>query len=185
MYLTQLLTTVTHFSQPSDLKRPANLPTLAPVLNPTQRSVLCLWTMTLFSAAVAAALELDPSSLANGVYADHAIMKLEVDKNGRNAPGIISLLLAKIQLDEPTVVFSDHTAHHINNDDLPTYKAAFDATFAVTTNRNSLHCHLIINSTRTFHQIKVVPGTSCNNIKFGFEKSPGPISKTDLVPMAF
>jgi hypothetical protein len=113
--------------------------------------------MTLLSAAAATALEIDPSSLTNGVYTYHDVIKLEVTKNGRNAPGIISLfLLAQMQFDEPSVVFTDRNAKRINkNDDLPTDKSTFDATFGVTTNRNSLHCHLIVNSARTFHQLKV------------------------------
>jgi hypothetical protein len=111
--------------------------------------------MPLVSAAVAAALELESSSLGNGVYSYHAVFRLDVASNGRNAPAIISLLLAKIQLDEETVVFTDRNGHCIDNDDLPSDKQMFDDTFAIHTTRNSLHCHLVIKSARTFHQLKV------------------------------
>jgi hypothetical protein len=142
--------------------------------------------MTVFSAAATAALEHDhASSIDNGVFAYHAVIKLDVDKNGRNAPGIVSAILAKIQLDEPTVVFTDKDTHRIDNDDLPTDKTTFDAAFAVTTNRNALYCHLVINSARTFHQIKVGVWDLLQNHKVWLEKSPGPITKTDLVPMGF
>jgi hypothetical protein len=149
-------------------------------------SGFCHSTMTIFLAAAAAALEHDPaSSTDNGVFAYHAVIKLDVEKNGRNAPGIVSVILAKIQLDEPTVVFTDKDNKRIDNDDLPTDKLTFDAAFAVTTNRNSLYCHLVINSARTFHQIKVGVWDLLQKYNVWLEKSPGPITKTDLVPMGF
>jgi hypothetical protein len=142
--------------------------------------------MTIFSAAAAAALEHDPaSSTDNGVFAYHAVIKLDVEKNGRNAPGIVSVILAKIQLDEPTVVFTDKDTQRIDNDDLPTDTLTFDAAFAVTTNQNALYCHFVINSARTFHQIKVGVWDLLQNYNIWLEKSPGPITKTDLVPMGF
>jgi hypothetical protein len=146
----------------------------------------CRPTMTLFSAAATAAHEHDPaSSITTGVYAYHAVIKLDVDKNVRNAPGIVSIILAKIQLDEPDVVFTDKNNNRIDNDDLPTDKLTFDAAFAVTTNRNALSCHLVINSSRTFHQIKVGVWDLLQTHHVWLEKSLGPITKTDLVPMGF
>ncbi len=141
--------------------------------------------MTIFSAAAAAALEISHSSLVDGVYSYHAVLKLDVATSGRKAPTILSLVLAKMQLDEPTIVFTDGQDHHIDNDALPTDKMTFDSVFAVTTNRNSLHCHLIVKTARTFHQLKVGVWDLLKEHKVWLDKSPGPISKTDLVPMGF
>jgi hypothetical protein len=143
--------------------------------------------MTIFSAAAAAALEHDPaSSTDDGVFAYHAVIKLDVEKNGRNAPRIASVILAKIQLDEPTVVFTDKDTQRIDNDDLLTDKITFDAAFAVTTNRNALYCHLVINSARTFHQIKVLMfGTYCKIITFGSKNHPVRLPKLILFRWAF
>jgi hypothetical protein len=111
--------------------------------------------MSLFTAAAAAALELNNTSLANGVYAYHAVIRLDVSHNARIAPSVVSLLLAKMQLDEPSITFTDGNDRRIANDDLPQDKATFDTTFGTATKRKSLHCHFIIQSNRSFHQIKL------------------------------
>jgi hypothetical protein len=82
-------------------------------------------------------------------------------------------------------VFTDKDTQCIDNDDLPTDKLTFDASFAVTTNRNSAYCQLMINSASTFHQIKVGGWDLLQNFNVWLEKSPGPITKTDVVPMGF
>jgi hypothetical protein len=138
-----------------------------------------------FSAAAAAALEISPSSLATGVYAYHTVLRFDVATNARNAPQLVSSILAQMQLDEPDIVFTNGDAKRIDNDDLPADKLAFDDTFAVTTNRNSLHCHFVINSSCTFHQVKIGVWALLQQHRIFLDKSPGPISRTDLVPMGF
>jgi hypothetical protein len=107
--------------------------------------------MTTFTAAAIAALELDPNSLANGVSAYSTVIRLDVSKNGAHAPALLFRLLAKMQLDEATIVFLSPDGRHIDNDDLPQDKAGFDDAFAITTRRSSLHCHFLIHSNRSFH----------------------------------
>jgi hypothetical protein len=91
--------------------------------------------MMLFTAAVAAALELSPSSLSTGVYAYHTVLRFDLATNAHNAPQLVSAILAQLQLDEPDIVFTNSDARRIDNDNLPEDKPAFDTTFAVTTNR--------------------------------------------------
>jgi hypothetical protein len=100
-------------------------------------------------------------------------------------PQLVFLLLAQMQLDKPEIVFTRGDATRIDNDDLPADKLAFDETFAITTNRNSLHCHFVINSGRTFHQVKVGVWALLQQHRIYLDKTPGPISRTDLVPMGF
>jgi hypothetical protein len=138
-----------------------------------------------FSAATAAALEITPSSLATGVYAYHTGIRFDVNRNAHNAPKLVSLLLTQLQLDEPDIVFTNGDAHRIDNDDLPDDKGAFDDLFGVTTNRHSLRCNVVINSSRTFHQIKIGAWTLLQQHGIFLKKTPGPISRTDLVPMGF
>jgi hypothetical protein len=141
--------------------------------------------MTIFTAAAAAALETVDSSLANGVYAYPTVLRLDVSANARNAPHLISLLLAKLQLDEPNIAFTDSNEVSIDNNDLPQDKANFDNAFDIATKRNALHCHFIIKSSRTFHQLKVGVWDILQKHKIWLDKSPGPIKKTNLVPMGF
>jgi hypothetical protein len=140
-----------------------------------------------FSAASVsvAALEISLSPLDIGLYAYHAVIRMDVTMNARNAPKLVSLLLAQIQLDEPDIVFTDGDDKRIDNDDLPTEKLTFDATFGVSTNCTSLNCHPIINSSRTFHQIKIGVWQILQQHRIFLDKSSGPISKRDLVPMGF
>jgi hypothetical protein len=102
--------------------------------------------MTLFTAAIAAALELSPSSLAAGVFAYHTVIRFDLATHARHTPKLVSTILAQLQLDEPDIVFTNGDARPIDNDDLPEDKPTFDATFAVTTNRTSLYCHVVLNS---------------------------------------
>jgi hypothetical protein len=138
-----------------------------------------------FSAATAAALEISPSSIATGVYAYHAVIRFDLATNARKAPQLVSSVLAKIQLDEPECVFTNGDVRRIDNDDLPEDKLTFDDTFAVTTNHTSLYCHFVINSSRTFHQVKIGAWALLQQHRIYLDKTPGPISRTDLVPMGF
>jgi hypothetical protein len=138
-----------------------------------------------FSAPAAAALKISPSSIATGVYAYHAVIRFDLATNARNAPQLVSLILAKIQLDEPNCVFTNGDAKCIDNGDLPEKKLTFDNTFTVTTNRTSLYCHFVINSSRTFHQVKIGAWALLQQHCIYLDKTPGPISRTDLVPMGF
>jgi hypothetical protein len=74
--------------------------------------------MTLFTAAAAAALKLDNNFLANGVFAYQTVIRLDFSHNARIAPSVVSLL-AKMQLDEPSIAFTDGNNRRIANDDLP------------------------------------------------------------------
>jgi hypothetical protein len=141
--------------------------------------------MTLFTAAAAAALKLDNNSLANGVFAYHAVIRLDCSHNARIAPSVVSLLLAKMQLDEPSIVFTDGNNRRIANDDLPHDKTSFDATFGTVTHRKSLHCHFVIQSNRSFHQIKLGVWSLLHQHRVWLDKTPGTVQKTDLAPMAF
>jgi hypothetical protein len=133
-----------------------------------------------FSAAAAAALEISPSSLITGVYAYHSVIRFDLATNARNAPQLVSSILAKIQLDEPDCVFTNGNAQRIDNDDLPEDKLTFDDTFAVTTNRTSLYRHFVINSSRTFHQVKIGAWALLQQNRIYLDKTPGPISRTDM-----
>jgi hypothetical protein len=141
--------------------------------------------MPTFSAAAAAALELDTSSLAHGVYAYHTALRLDVSHNANIAPSIVSILMAKMQLDEASITFTDSNSQRIDNNDLPTDKPQFDATFATATKRKSLHCHFVIHSNRTFHQVKIGIWDLLQQHRVFIAKTPGTIQKTDLVPMGF
>jgi hypothetical protein len=114
--------------------------------------------MTTFNAAAATALERPAPSLGHGVvgvYSYNTMIRLDVATNGRNAPVILSRLFGQMQLSEPTIASNDSQCNRIDNDDLPKDKVTFDEAFTTTTKRNALHCHLVILSTRTFHQVKV------------------------------
>jgi hypothetical protein len=132
-----------------------------------------------------AALELDNTSLANGVYAYHTVIRLDVAHNVRIAPFIVSLLMAKMQLDEPSIAFSDGNEHRIDNNDLPHDKATFNSTFPTTTRHKSLHCHFIIQSNRSFHNVKIGIWDRLQQHPVFMDKSPGTIKKTDFVPLGF
>jgi hypothetical protein len=138
-----------------------------------------------FSAASVTALEIALSPLDTGLFAYHDVLCMDVTTNARNAPKLVSLLLAQMQLDKPDIVFTDGADKRIDNNDLPTDKLSFDATFGVSTTRTSLNCHLTINSSRTFHQIKIGVWQILQKHRIFLDKSPGPISKRDLVPMGF
>jgi hypothetical protein len=96
---------------------------------------------------------------------------------------MISLLLAKMQLDEPNIAFTDSNEVSIDNNDLPQDKTNFDNVFDIATKRNAFHCHFIIQSFRTFHQIKVGVWDILQKHNIWLDRSPGPIKKTNLVPM--
>jgi hypothetical protein len=85
----------------------------------------------------------------------------------------------------PTLSYTNSDARRIDNDNLPEDKPSFDTTFAVTTNRTSLYCHFVINSVRTFHQVKIGAWNLLQKHRIYFEKTPGPIHCIDLVPMGF
>jgi hypothetical protein len=140
-------------------------------------------TMPIFAAAAAAALEIYPHSLAHGVYAYLTCIRLDVTKNGAHAPALLSRLLAKMQLDEPTIVFLSPDGHHIDNDDIPQNKDGFDDAFAIATKQSSLHCHFVIHLNCTFHHVKVGVWTLLQLHSFRMDKSPRPARKTNLAPM--
>jgi hypothetical protein len=143
--------------------------------------------MTSFSAAAAAALELDNTSLANGVYAYHTVICLDVAHNAHIALSIVSLLMAKMQLDERSIAFTDGNEHRIDNKDLPHDKATFDSTFPTATRRKSLHCHFIIQSNRSFHNVNICIWDLLQQHRLFMDKSPGTIKsgKEPILLFAF
>jgi hypothetical protein len=63
--------------------------------------------------------------------------------------------MAKMQLDEPSITLTDGNEHRIDNIDLPHDKVTFISTFLTITLHRSLHCHFIIQSNRSFRNVKI------------------------------
>jgi hypothetical protein len=95
------------------------------------------------------------------------------------------LILAKMQLDKASIVFTDGNDRRIDIHNLPQAKLLFDAAFVTATKRKSLHCHFIIQSSRSFYQIKIGIWDLLQEHRVYLDKTPGTIKTTDLIPMGF
>jgi hypothetical protein len=141
--------------------------------------------MTAFFAAAAAALDVTHSHLGEHLYAHGVILRIDVSKNGRNAPLIVSQLLAKMLLDEPTLVVYDAHDNRFDNDAFPQDKDSFNVTFATSTQRGSLRCYFSVVTSRSFHQVKVGVWDLLQRHNTFVDRSPGPSNKRNLVAMGF
>jgi hypothetical protein len=96
------------------------------------------------------------------------------------------LILAKLVLDEPTIVFNAAGHQRLNQAEMPLDKATFDEVFLTTSASGHLTCRFEIESERrTFHPIKM--GTWDILQKYGvfFFKSTAPVKKISLSMMGF
>jgi hypothetical protein len=141
--------------------------------------------MTTFSAAAAAALDVTGSHLGKDLFRYGVILRLDVEKNGRNAPPIVSQLLAKMLLDEPSLIVYDANDNRFDNDAFPSDKESFDLAFAPSTQRNSFRCHFSVTITRRFHELKVSVWDLLQRHRVFLDRSPGPTNKRNLVAMGF
>jgi hypothetical protein len=102
-----------HFFRTTRFEKASIFATQILVLNLREKTP----TMTFFSAA--AAVELNTSSLANGVYAYYTTLRLDVSHNANIAPSIVLILMAKMQLDEASITITDSNSQQIDNNDRP------------------------------------------------------------------
>jgi hypothetical protein len=108
--------------------------------------------MTLFSAAAisAAAAALASPTKPNQTKPNHGITsfstKVEfLDKQTANqAPTILCVILAKLRLDDPDIVFADAAGKYISPEAFPKAKADFDEQFSVTLNAGKLTCRFVL-----------------------------------------
>jgi hypothetical protein len=134
-------------------------------------------TMTTFSAAAAAALDVTNSHLGKDLFGYGVILRLNVEKNGRNATPINSQLIAKMLLDEPSLVVYDTHDSRFDNDAFPSDKESFDLAFAPSTQRGSLRCYFSVTTTRSFHQLKVGVWDLLQRHHVFLDHLPGPTNK--------
>jgi hypothetical protein len=142
-------------------------------------------TMTTFSAAATAALDVTNSHLGKDLFGYGVILRLDVEKNGRNAPPIVSQLIAKMLLDEPSLIVYDAHDNRFDNDAFPSDKESFDLAFAPSTQRGSLRCYFSVTTTRSFHHLKVGVWDILQRHHVFLDRSPGPTHKRNLVAMGF
>jgi uncharacterized coiled-coil protein SlyX len=142
--------------------------------------------MTMHISA-AAAVALDAPSLPNqGIYSYSATVEFLMKSNAKQAPAILSLLFAKLILDEPTMLFSAADRQRINQAEMPTDKAAFDEIFSTTSASGRLTCRFEIKSERrTFHPIKMGVWEILQKYGIFLKKSAAPVKKTTLSMMGF
>jgi hypothetical protein len=101
--------------------------------------------MTMPFYAVALAALATPSLPNHGIYSY---------SNANQAPTIISMLLAKLILDELTMLFNTADRQRIHQAELPTDKAFSDEVFSTASANGRLTCHFEIQSARRmFHPI--------------------------------
>jgi hypothetical protein len=84
-----------------------------------------------FSAASTAALDAHAAP-DHGVYSYSTEVEFMMKTTASNAPAILSLMLAELILDEPTIVFNNADNKRIHQSELPTNKATFDEVFSTT-----------------------------------------------------
>jgi hypothetical protein len=76
--------------------------------------------------------------------------------NANKAPAILSLIFAKLVLDEPSIVMYNATKARISHAEMPTDKPSFDNIFSVTSSAGRLTCRFEIQfDRRMFHPIKM------------------------------
>jgi hypothetical protein len=136
-----------------------------------------------FSAAAA----LDATSApTHGLYAYSTEVKFLMKSNANKAPAILSLIFAKLVLDEPSIVMYDATKACISQAEMPTDKASFDNIFSVTSSAGRLTCRFEIQSDRrTFHRIKMGVWEILQKHGVYFKKSAAPVKKISLSMMGF
>jgi hypothetical protein len=118
-----------------------------------------------FSAAAAAAAALDATSgPTHGLYSHSTEVGFLMKSNANKAPAILSLILAKLVLDEPSIVMYDAANSRISQAEMPTDKVSSDDIFSVTSSASQLTCRVEIQSDRrTFIQSKWESGKSYRN----------------------
>jgi hypothetical protein len=112
--------------------------------------------MTFFSAGAAAALEPPLNILSIGLYSFLTEVQFDVATTGNRAPALMLSVLRQLATDNPVIVFCDAVANHIDIDQFPSSKAAFDELFSTSTHIGKLSCRFEIRSgQKSFHSIKV------------------------------
>jgi hypothetical protein len=156
---------------------------LVPTLRPTQPTM----TMPFSAAAAAAAAALDATAAPDhGVYAYLTEVGFLMKTTARQAPAILSLILAKLVPDEPTIIFNDVDNKRINQSKLPTEKATFDDIFSSTSSAGHLTCCFEIKSDRrSFHPIKMGVWDILQQHGVYFKKSTAPVKKISLSTLGF
>jgi hypothetical protein len=129
-----------------------------------------------FSTAAAA---LDATAVPDhGVYSYSTEVEFLMKTTASHAPAILSLILAKLVLDEPTIIFNDADNNRINESELPTEKSSFDATLSTTSSAGRLSCRFEIKSDRhSFHPIKMGVWDILQKHGVYFKKSATPVKK--------
>jgi hypothetical protein len=100
-------------------------------------------------------------------------------------PLIVSQLIAKMLLDEPSLILYDAHDNHFNIDAFPSNMESFDLAFAPSTQRGSLRCYFSVRTTRSFHWLKVGVWDLLQRHNIFLDRSPGPTSKRNLIAMGF
>jgi hypothetical protein len=143
-------------------------------------------TMTLFSAAAAAALERFDEGPQPGLYSYSVELEFTVKTNRKFAPSIVVKILAQLMLEEPDVVFVDPNGDRIMIDDFPQSKDEFDEIFSTTTDSGRLSCTFKIHSSKnSFHAIKISVWAILQEAQVWFKKAPRPVQKTPLTAIRF
>jgi hypothetical protein len=134
---------------------------------------------------VAAAAALDaPAAPTHGIYSYSTTVEFLMRSNASQAPVILSVLLAKLVLDEPTIIFNGAGNQRLNHAKMPLDKATFDKVFSTTSASGHLTCRFEIQfERRTFHPIKM--GTWDILQKYGVLKSAAPVKEISLAMMGF
>jgi hypothetical protein len=138
-----------------------------------------------FSAAAAAVLDATAAP-DHGVYSYSTEVEFLMKTTASHAPTILSLILAKLVLDEPTIIFKDTNNKGINQSELPTEKSSFDAIFSTTSSAGRLTCRFAIKSDRrSFHPIKMGVWDILQQHGVYFKKSAAPVKKISLSTLGF
>jgi hypothetical protein len=143
--------------------------------------------MIQFSAAAAAAALDAPAAPTYGIYSYSTTVESLIRSNASQAPVILSLILPKLVLDEPMIVFNAAGNQRLNQAKMSLDKATFDIVFSTTSASGRLTCRFEIQSERhMFYPIKM--GTTWDILqKYGdlFLKSAAPVKKISLAMMVF
>jgi hypothetical protein len=134
--------------------------------------------MTLFSAAAVTALEPSLNILSIGLYSFLTEVQFDVATTGNRAPALMLSVLRQLATDNPDIVFCNAVANHIDIDQFPSSKAAFDELFSTSKHNGKLSCCFEIRpGQKSFHSIKIGVWDILQRYKIWFRKSPGPLKR--------
>jgi hypothetical protein len=144
-----------------------------------------------FSAAAAATPEahatLDTHAAPDhGIYSYSTEVEFMMKTTASNAPTILSLILAKLVVDEPTIVFNNADNKRIHQSELLTDKANFNEVFSTTSFAGRLTYRFEVQSDRhSSHPIKLGVWDILQQHGVYFKKSTAPVKKILLSMMGF